>query len=232
MVDRGRKTQSLQPLLDVRHRRAYVTDLEPDLVTLAHTPPGPPSAVSRGLGRQLRIRGLQVSGDLLEELTLALGPDDPGCWLPSLKRMRVGMLITSNRRVMSRLSSMLSLATSSLPACSERSPPAPGRSSCTGPPFGPEVHQHRNVRGLDMLIKASVAQVVIFSLMLVVPPARLRAVPMASMAHATSTSSPGRGIPVRMALVGSATGGGLVSSQRSTSMAAMHPEPAAVMAWR
>ena len=61
----------------------------------------------------------EVGRELLEELTLALGPHDTGHRLPSLKRMRVGMLMTSNRRVMSRLSSMLSLATSSFPACSE-----------------------------------------------------------------------------------------------------------------
>src|SRR5581483_8450178 len=49
---------------------------------------------------------------------LPLAPMSLSWTSPSLNRMRVGMLMTSNRRATSRFSSTLSLAMRSLPACS------------------------------------------------------------------------------------------------------------------
>ena len=108
--------------------------------------------------RQVQRAGtaLQVGRDLLEQLALALAPTiTRSAGSPSLNRISVGMLITSNRRVTSRLSSMLSLAISILPACSvgdllqHR-----GDHLARAAPLRPEVHQHGDVRSLDMLVKA------------------------------------------------------------------------------
>ena len=90
---------------------------------------------------------------------LGLAPISRAFGSPSLNRIRVGMLITSKRRVTSRLSSMFSLPICELARLllgdllEHR-----GDHLARAAPFGPEVHQDRDVGGLDMLVKGSVVQ--------------------------------------------------------------------------
>ena len=71
-------------------------------------------------------------GEVLEQLRLALGADEPLPSSPSLNTSRVGMLMTSYRRAMSGLSSTLSLAICQLALRARwRCLRGRGRSSCT-----------------------------------------------------------------------------------------------------
>ena len=130
---------------------------------------------------------------------------------PSLNRISVGMLITSKRRVTSRLSSMLSLPIRILPACSS------AISSSTGEIIlhGPHHSAQKSTRtGTSELLtcssKVASVRVSIFSLM-ASPCQRVQRAPRPDLFPAHSPA---------------------LSSQRSASMAAMQPDPAEVTAWR
>src|ERR1019366_2914986 len=98
---------------------------------------------------------------------------------PSLKRMSVGMLMTSKRRVTSRLSSMLSFTTSSLPACSSAISSSTGAIILHGPHHSAQKSTSTGTsEDLTCSSKLASLRLVIFSLMVLVPsgPGRGRAV--------------------------------------------------------
>src|ERR1035437_3513351 len=109
---------------------------------------------------------------------------------PSLKRMRVGMLITSNLRVMSRLSSMFSLAMFSLPACSVAISSSTGAIILHGPHHSAQKSTSTGTsEDLTCSSKLASLSVVIALLMAVHPPARLAGTVLCSVSvHAIPTT--------------------------------------------